>query len=100
MWNKIVFLDKSKFNVFGLDSYLKVWRKKEEGEYKKTNTYKTIQGKGGNIIVWGYITFKGSGKLYKIQGKIDKDKYISILSECLLGTLSDQQLYLKDIIFQ
>ena len=31
---------------------------------------------------------------------MDKDKYISILSECLLGTLSDQQLYSKSIIFQ
>ena len=31
---------------------------------------------------------------------MDKDKYISILSECLLGTLSDQQLHPKSIIFQ
>ena len=31
---------------------------------------------------------------------MDKDKYISILSECLLGTLSDQQLHSKSIIFQ
>ena len=41
MWNKVVFLDESKFNVFGLDSHLKIWRKKEEDEYKETNTYKT-----------------------------------------------------------
>ena len=31
---------------------------------------------------------------------MDKDKYISILSECLLGPLSDQQLHPKSIIFQ
>ena len=100
MWNKVVFSDESKFNVFGSDSRLKVWRKKGEGEYKETNTYKTVQDKGENIIVQKYITSKGFGKLYRIQGKIDKDKYISILSECLLGTLSDQQLYPKSIIFQ
>ena len=100
MWNKVVFSDKSKFNVFGSDSCLKVQRKKGESEYKEINIYKTVQGKGGNIIVQGCITSKGFGKLYRIQGKIDKDKYISILSECLLGTLSDQQLCHKGIIFQ
>ena len=42
MWNKIVFSDKFKFNVFGSDSHFKVWRKKKKGEYKETNTYKTI----------------------------------------------------------
>ena len=42
MWNKVVFLDESKFNVFSLDSCFKVQRKKEESEYKKTNIYKTI----------------------------------------------------------
>ena len=99
MWNKVVFLNESKFNVFGLNSCLKVQRKKKEGKYKETNTYKTVQGKGGNVIVQGCITSKGFGKLYRIQGKIDKDKYISILSECLLGTLSDQQLHPKSIIF-
>ena len=31
---------------------------------------------------------------------MDKDKYISTLSECLLGTLLDQQLCPKNIIFQ
>ena len=51
-------------------------------------------------MVWGCIISKGFGKLYRIQGKMDKDKYISILSECLLGTLSDQQLCPKGIIFQ
>ena len=50
-------------------------------------------------MVWGYITSKEFGKLYRIQDKMDKDKYISILSECLLGTLSDQQLRPKGIIF-
>ena len=100
MWNKIVFSDKFKFNVFGSDSHFKVWRKKKKGEYKETNTYKTVQGKGGNVIVWGCITSKEFGKLYRIQGKIDKDKYIGILSECLLGTFSDQQLCSKSIIFQ
>ena len=50
--------------------------------------------------MWGCITSKGFGKLYRIQGKMDKDKYISILSECLLGTLSDQQLHPKGITFQ
>ena len=99
MWNKVVFSDESKFNVFGSDGRLKVWRKKGEGEYKETNTYKTVQGKGGNVMVQRCITSKGFGKLYRIQGKMDKDKYISILSECLLGTLSDQQLHPKGIIF-
>ena len=42
MWNKVVFSDESKFNVFGLDDCFKVWRKKGEGEYKETNTYKTV----------------------------------------------------------
>ena len=50
--------------------------------------------------MWGCITSKGFRKLYRIQGKMDKNKYISILSECLLGTLSDQQLHPKSIIFQ
>ena len=42
MWNKVVFSDKSKFNVFGSDGHLKVWRKKGEGEYKETNIYKIV----------------------------------------------------------
>ena len=100
MWNKVVFLDESKFNVFGLDSYFKVQRKKGESKYKETNIYKTIQGKEENIIVQRCITSKEFGKLYRIQDKMNKDKYISILSKCLLGTFLNQQLCPKSIIFQ
>ena len=78
MWNKVVFSDEYKFNVFGSDGRLKVWKKKGEGEYKETNIYKTVQGKGENIIIQRYIAFKKFRKFYRIQDKINKTHHYKV----------------------
>ena len=51
-------------------------------------------------MVWGCITSEGVGRLIRIDGIMNGQVYTEILSQGLLGTLSDFSLGPGDIIFQ
>lgn len=51
-------------------------------------------------MVYGCITRFGFGKLVRIEGKINAEKYIAILKDRLLHTLDDHFFFPLDIIFQ
>lgn len=97
-WDDVIFLDESKFNLFGSDGRTMVWRKPNE-ELKGKNITPTVKHGGGSVMVWGCISAKGVGNLVFIDGIMNKESYLKILSENLkqsaekMGILSTFKLY-------
>lgn len=97
-WNDVIFLDESKFNLFGSDGKVMVWRKPNE-ELKPKHLKPTIKHGGGHVMVWGCISSKGTGNLVFIDTIMNKEIYLNILKENLkksaekMGILQSFKLY-------
>ena len=53
-WNNVPFVDKSKFNIFGSDGHINVWRRKnEEFNPKNLKNFGTVKHGAGSVLVWG-----------------------------------------------
>lgn len=81
-WNDVIFLDESKFNLFGSDGRTMVWRKPNT-DLEKKHLKPTVKFGGGSVMVWGCISSKGVGNLVFIDGIMNQDSYLSILKENL-----------------
>ena len=69
-------------------------------EFLEQNVRKTVKHGNGSLMVWGCVTAWGTGRLIRIDGIMDAVKYVEIVEEGLLGTLSDYGLTNNDVIFQ
>lgn len=81
-WKKIIWSDESKFNLKSSDGIQKVWRKVGEA-FKLSCTRGTVKFGGGNIMVWGCMSWRGVGLLEFIDDKMNADLYINILKKNL-----------------
>lgn len=77
-WNRVLWSDESKYNVFGDDGRVRVWRKKNEG-IKLKNINPTVKHNGGNIKIWGCFSSAGTGNFEFIDGIMDQYVYRDIL---------------------
>ena len=82
MRNKILWSDKTKVELFGLNAKLHAWR--------KPGTIPMVKHGGGSIMLWG--CFSAAGRLVRIEGKINRAKYREILDENLLQSTQDLRL--------
>jgi transposase len=97
-WNRVLWSDESKFNLFQSDGMVRVWRKPSEA-YKKQCLQPTIKYGGGSVMVWGCMSAKGVGQLVFIDGIMNSEVYLTILDENLQQ--SAHKLGLKSkLIFQ
>uniref|UniRef100_A0A8C7LNS2 Transposase Tc1-like domain-containing protein n=1 Tax=Oncorhynchus mykiss TaxID=8022 RepID=A0A8C7LNS2_ONCMY len=85
-WEKVMWSDETKIELFGLNSTRRVWRKKKD-EYNPKNTIPTVKHGGGNIILWGCFSAKGTGQLHRIEGRMDGTMYREILTNNLLPSV-------------
>uniref|UniRef100_A0AAY5KP20 Transposase Tc1-like domain-containing protein n=1 Tax=Esox lucius TaxID=8010 RepID=A0AAY5KP20_ESOLU len=83
---KVMWSDETKIKLFGLNSTRRVWRKKKD-EYNPKNTIPTVKHGGGNIILWGCFSAKGTGRLHRIEGRMDGAMYHEILANNLLPSV-------------
>uniref|UniRef100_A0AAY5KPA8 Sulfotransferase n=1 Tax=Esox lucius TaxID=8010 RepID=A0AAY5KPA8_ESOLU len=81
MWS-----DETKIELFGLNSTRHVCRKNKD-EYNPKNTIPTVKHGGGNIILWGCFSAKGTGRLHRIEGRMDGAMYREILANNLLPSV-------------
>ncbi|CAK9801849.1 Transposable element Tc1 transposase [Anthophora quadrimaculata] len=81
-WEKSIFVDESKYNVFGSDGKEKIWRKPGTA-LNKENLQPSITGGGESVIVWGCMNIRGTGNLQIIEGIMDKFVYLNILQNNL-----------------
>uniref|UniRef100_A0A803KAM4 Transposase Tc1-like domain-containing protein n=1 Tax=Xenopus tropicalis TaxID=8364 RepID=A0A803KAM4_XENTR len=82
-WEKVLWSDETKIELFGINSTRCVWRKKNAA-YDPQNTVPTVKHGGGNILLWGCFSAKGTGQLIRINGKMDGAMYREILNDNLL----------------
>lgn len=98
-WERVIFSDESKFNLFGSDGLQYCWRKGGQA-LDSRYTKKQVKHGGGKVMVWGCISPHGVGRLCRIDGTMDSNQYISILQEGYLGTLKDLHTNPQGFIFQ
>ncbi len=83
---KVMWSDETKIELFGINSTRCVWRKKKD-EYNPKNTIPTMKHGGGNIMLWGNFSAKGTGRLHHIEGRMNGAMYCEILANNLLPSL-------------
>jgi hypothetical protein len=98
-WRAVIYSDASKFEVFRVDTRRRVWRMPGEALHPQKTAKKVAHG-GGSVMVWGCITKSGVVRLHRISERLTSAGYAKILSEDLLGTLSDHRIHPHDIYFQ
>jgi transposase len=77
-WKSVLFSDESKFNIFGSDGRVMVWRKPNM-QMDCRNLCPTVKHGGGNVLVWGCMSATGVGNLVFIDGIMDQHMYLNIL---------------------
>ncbi len=71
---KVLWSDETKIKLFGINSTCCVWRRRNAA-YDPKNTITTIKNEGGNIMLWGCFSSKGTGQLHRIKGTMDGAMY-------------------------
>ncbi|GBL80384.1 Transposable element Tc1 transposase [Araneus ventricosus] len=92
-WQSVIFADEAKFNIFGSDGRITVWRNLNE-ELNPKNLLPTVKHGGGGIMVWEFFAASGMGNLIFIENNMDQYKYINILKENL--KISAQKLGIQN----
>ena len=81
-----MWLDETKIELFGINSTRRVWRKRN-AEYSPKNTIPTVKHGGGNLMLWGCFSAKGTGRLHRIEGRMNGAMYREILGDNLLPSV-------------
>ena len=85
-WEKVMWSDETKIELFGINSTRRVWRKRN-AEYNPKNTIPTVKHGGGNLMLWGCFSAKGTGRLHRIEGRMNGAMYREILGDNLLPSV-------------
>jgi len=97
-WRRVVWSDESKFLIFGSDGREWCWKDPNLPllpQYIKP----TVKFGRGSVMVWGCMSAFGVGKYCKIDGRMDGELYREILADEFIGTLSECDLSIDDVIF-
>ena len=73
-WEKVMWSDETKIELFGINSTRRVWRKRN-AEYNLKNTIPTVKHGGGNLMVGVCFSAKGKGRLHRIEGRMTGAMY-------------------------
>ncbi len=73
-WVKVLWSDETKIQLFGINS-THVFRKGGMLPMTPKNTIPTVKHGGGNMMLWGCFSAKGTGQLHRIKGTMDGAMY-------------------------
>lgn len=85
-WKRIVWSDETKINRIQSDGLKWSWVRKGD-TYSDRRFTPTVKFGGGNVMMWGCLTFAGVGQIAFIEGRMDAQQYIDILDRSLVPTL-------------
>lgn len=85
-WNDVLWSDESKFNLFGSDGKVMVWRTTKE-EMDPKCTVPTVKHGGGSVMCWGCMSTAGVGRLVFIDGNMTGEMYRRILESNLMDSV-------------
>ncbi len=74
-WVKVLWSDETKIQLFVINTTRLVWRRRRNAAYDPKNTIPTVKHGGGNIMLWGCFSVKGTGQLHRIKGTMDRAMY-------------------------
>ena len=94
-WEKVMWSDEPKIELFGINSTRRVWRKRN-AEYNPKNTIPTVKHGGGNLMLWGCFSAKGTGRLHCIKGRMNGARYREILGDNLLPSVESTWKWVVD----
>lgn len=79
-FNRVLWSDESKFEVFGTKRRVFV-RRSAEQKMLPDCMVPTVKHGGGSVMVWGCFSSSGVGDLARVIGKMNKEAYKTILEE-------------------
>ena len=97
-WEKTIFSDELKFNLFGSDAGQKTWYIKGS-RLDPANINAVKKFGGGNLMVWGCITSKGVGKILRVSNKIKSSEYCNVLFNGFIKTCDMYNYKVSEILY-
>lgn len=82
-WKYIVWSDETKINRIGPDGKRYV-RRPINQEFNPRYVSRVVKHCGGSIMVWGCFWWNGVGPIHRIDGILNKEKYVDILKNVML----------------
>jgi len=95
---KILWSDETKIELFGINQKKYVWRKSGE-RFNPSHTIPTVKHGGGSVMLWGCFSAAGTGRLVRIEGIMNGEKYRQILEDNLMESVRGLGLG-RNFIFQ
>ncbi|KAK3549580.1 hypothetical protein QTP86_005243 [Hemibagrus guttatus] len=82
--------DETKIELFGLNGKHRVWRKPDTTHHL-ANTIPTVKHGGGSIMLWGCFSAAGTGRLVRIERKMNAAMYRENLLQSTLDLSQDNK---------
>ncbi|KAI4873841.1 hypothetical protein NFI96_023034, partial [Prochilodus magdalenae] len=94
-WEKVMWSDETKIELFGINSTRPVWRKKDE--YNPKNTIPIVKHGGGDIILWGCFSSKATRQLKDLE-KIWMEEWAKIPAAVCANMVRNYRKHLTSVI--
>ena len=85
-WDNVLRTDESKFNLFGSDGKVMVWRTPKE-ELDPKCTVSTVKYGGGNVKCWDCFSSCGVGNLVFIDRNMTGEVYRDVIQKTLFESI-------------
>ena len=87
-WDQVLWTDESKFNLFGSDGRVMLWRTLQKA-FKPRCTVPIVRHGGRNVKCWGCIPSSDVGNLVFIDGNMTGQVYRDILQKNLFESVKE-----------